>query len=177
LFHLLQKAAVSLTTFLAEIAEHPPLARVPGTAVFMTARHLSMPHALQRNYQLNRVLHERVVLLTIAIEDVPNLTDPERLTIDRLEQGFFRITAKHGFMETPNVPHILALCGGQGLDIDAATSTFFIGRETLIPSNKPDLAPWQEKIFLFLFRNSSSPIQFYSIPPERVMELGAQFEI
>ena len=177
LFHYLQKAAVSLTAFLAGLAEHPPLARVPGTAVFMTARHLSMPHALRMNYAHNRVLHERVALLTIATEDIPYLADAERVAIDSLEQGFFRITARHGFMETPNIPHILALCAAQGLEIDAAAASFFLGRETLIPSDKPDLNPWQEKIFLFLFRNASSPIQFYNIPHERVMELGAQFEV
>jgi len=177
LFHYLQKAAVSLVTFLAGLADNPPLARVPGTAVFMTARHLSMPHALQRNFEHNRVLHERVVLLTIGIEDIPYLADEERIEINILEQGFFRITAQYGFMETPNVPQILALCQDRGLDIDAATASFFIGRETLIASDKPDLGPWQEKIFLFLFRNASSPIQFYSIPPERVVELGGQFEI
>jgi KUP system potassium uptake protein len=177
LFHYLQKAAVSLTGFLAGLAEHPPLARVPGTAVFMTARHLSMPHALQHNFEHNRVLHERVVLLTIEIEDVPYLADAERVEVDALEQGFFRVTAKYGFMETPNVPQILALCQGQGLDIDAASASFFIGRETLIASAKPDLGPVQERLFLFLFRNASSPIQFYSIPPSRVVELGAQFEV
>jgi len=177
LFHYLQKAAISLTRFLADLADHPPLVRVPGTAVFMTARHLSMPHALQMNFEHNRILHERVVLLTIAIEDIPYVADGERVEIDTLEQGFFRITAQYGFMETPDVPQILRLCQAHGLVIDAAKASFFIGRETLIASEKPDLGPVQEKIFLFLFRNASSPIQFYSIPPERVVELGAQFEV
>ena len=80
-------------------------------------------------------------------------------------------------METPNVPQILRLCRLQGLDIDALSASFFIGRETLIPSDKPDLNPWQEKIFLVMFRNASSPIQFFKVPPERVVELGVQFEV
>jgi KUP system potassium uptake protein len=80
-------------------------------------------------------------------------------------------------METPNVPYILDLCEQQGLQIDAQSASFFIGRETLIPSDKPDLNPWQEKIFLLMFRNASSPIQFFKIPTERVVELGVQFEV
>ncbi|MDP2904538.1 MAG: potassium transporter Kup [Methylovulum sp.] len=175
-YHL-QKAAVSLTGFIAGLKVKPPLARIPGTAVYMTSRNLSMPHALQVNYAHNQVLHERIVLLTIATEDVPTIDDDERINIDPLEQGFYRVTARHGFMETPNVPQILRLCRLQGLDIDAFSSSFFIGRETLIPSDKPDLNPWQEKIFLVMFRNASSPIQFFKIPPERVVELGVQFEV
>lgn len=175
-YHL-QKAAVSLTGFIAGLNAHPPLARIPGTAVYMSARNLSMPHALQVNFEHNRVLHERIVLLTISTEDVPTLADDERINIDALEQGFYRVTARHGFMETPNVPQILRLCRLQGLDIDSGSASFFIGRETLIPSDKPDLNPWQEKIFLVMFRNSSSPIQFFKIPPERVVELGVQFEV
>jgi len=175
-YHL-QKAAMSLTKFIDSLSAKPPLARVPGTAVYMSARNLSMPHALQINYAHNQVLHERIVLLTIATEDVPTLLDKERVDIDALAQGFYRVTARHGFMETPNVPKILGLCRLLGLDIDMASASFFIGKETLIPSDKADLNPWQEKIFLFMFRNASSPIQFFKIPPERVVELGVQFEV
>jgi KUP system potassium uptake protein len=175
-YHL-QKAALSLTKFIANLDSNPPIARVPGTAVFMSARNLSMPHALQVNYAHNRVLHERIVLLTIATEDVPILTDPQRIHIDPLDQGFYRVTARYGFMESPNIPQILDLCREKGLDIDSASTSFFIGRETLIPSDKPDLNPWQEKIFLTLSRNASSPIQFFKIPTERVVELGVQFEV
>jgi KUP system potassium uptake protein len=123
------------------------------------------------------VLHERVVLLTISGEDIPFVPDEERIIIENLEQGFFRITARYGFIETPNVLQILSLCHDKGLGIDAKTASFFIGRETLVPSHKPDLSPWQERIFLVMFRNASSPIQFFNIPPGRVVELGAQFEI
>lgn len=177
LTHHLQKASRSLTGFIAQLAEIPPLARIPGTAVYMSARNLSMPHALQVNYAHNHVLHERIVLLTIATEDVPVILDDERIGIDTLEQGFYRVTARHGFMETPNVPKILVLCKKQGLAVDASNASFFIGRETPIPSDKPDLNPWQEKIFLALSRNASSPIQFFKIPADRVVELGVQFEV
>jgi KUP system potassium uptake protein len=173
----LQKSAISLAAFLSDLKEHPALARVPGTAVFMTTRHLSMPHGLQMNFEHNHVLHERVILLTISTEDIPYIPDEEKIAKDILEQGFFRITAKHGFMEIPDVPHILRLCKEDGLDIDAHKSSFFISRETLVPSSKPDLPPWQERVFLVMFRNATSPIQFFNIPPERVLELGAQIEV
>ncbi|MDD5125503.1 KUP/HAK/KT family potassium transporter, partial [Methylovulum sp.] len=175
-FHL-QKAAMSLTGFIANLNAHPPLARVPGTAVYMHARNLSMPNALQVNYAHNQVLHERIVLLTIATEDIPVIADNGRINIDALEQGFYRVTARYGFMETPNVPQIISLCNIQGLEIDSGSASFFIGRETLIPSDKPDLNPLQEKVFLMMFRNASSPIQFFKIPTERVVELGVQFEV
>ena len=177
LTHYLQKSAISLTAFLSDLKDHPALARVPGTAVFMTTRHLSMPYGLQMNFKHNHVLHERVILLTISTQDIPFILDDEKIQIDSLEQGFFRITAQHGFMDIPDVPKILKLCKLHGLDIDAQESSFFISRETLIPSSRPELPPWKERLFLVMFRNATSPIQFFHIPPERVLELGAQFEV
>lgn len=177
LTHCLQKSAVSLSGFLSGLKENPALARVPGTAVFMTTRHISMPHGLQVNYQHNRVIHDRVILLTISTLDIPYIPDIEKIQIDSLEEGFYRITAKHGFMESPHVPQILGLCKLHGLEINVDDTSFFISRETLVPSPKPDLSPWRERLFLVMFRNASSPIQFFSIPPERVVELGAQFEV
>ena len=173
----LQKGSISLTEFIANLTSFPPLARVHGTAVYMTARYLSIPHALQVNFEHNQVLHERIVLLTISTADIPTIPDHERIDIDQMNQGFYRITAHYGFMETPNVPQILSLCKLKNLDINPQSASFFIGRETLIPSNKPDLNPLQEKIFLLMFRNASSPIQYFKVPPERVVELGMQFEI
>jgi KUP system potassium uptake protein len=175
-YHL-QKVAISLTVFIANLTSCPPLARVHGTAVYMSACNLSIPHALQVNFEHNQVLHERIVLLTMSTADIPTIPDQERIAIDQLDQGFYRVTARYGFMETPNVPQILSLCKLKNLDIDQHSASFFIGRETLIPSNKPDLNPLQEKIFLIMFRNASSPIQFFKVPPERVVELGVQFEI
>jgi KUP system potassium uptake protein len=173
----LQKGSISLTEFIANLTSFPPLARVHGTAVYMTARYLSIPHALQVNFEHNQALHERIVLLTISTADIPTIPDQERIDIDQMNQGFYRITAHYGFMETPNVPQILSLCKLKNLDINPQSASFFIGRETLIPSNKPDLNPLQEKIFLLMFINASSPIQYFKVPPERVVELGMQFEI
>jgi KUP system potassium uptake protein len=151
--------------------------RIPGTAVYLTARHISLPIALSRNLEHNKVLHERVILLTMSTEDVPRIFDDECLMIENLEQGFYRVTARFGFMQSPRVPRILRLCGEAGLEIDPETSSFFIGRETLIPSKKPDLNRWEERIFITLFRNASSPIPFFKLPVERVVELGTVVEV
>lgn len=175
-FHL-QKAAVSLTGFIANLPKPPQLMRVPGTAIYMSSRNLSMPHALRLNYEHNHVLHERVILVTISTKDFPYVQETDRIEIDAMEQNFYRVTARYGFMETPNVPEIIDLCRQKNLSIDIANTSFFIGRETLIPSAKPDLNPFQEKIFLTMFRNASSAIQFFQVPAERVVEIGAQFEI
>ncbi|HLF98168.1 MAG TPA: potassium transporter Kup [Methylococcaceae bacterium] len=151
--------------------------RVPGTAVYLTARHVSLPIVLTRNLEHNKVLHERIVLLTMLTEDVPRISDEECLMIETLEQGFYRVTARFGFMQSPRVPRILRLCGEAGLEIDPETSSFFIGRETLIPSKRTDLNRWEETVFITLFRNASSPIPFFRLPVERVMELGTVVEV
>lgn len=137
----------------------------------------NMPHALLLNFAHNRVLHERVVLFTISTADIPVIRDSERLDIKEFKQGFYGVTANYGFMETPNIPSILRLCRLKKLAIEANKTSFFIGKETLVPSEKPDLNTLQEKIFLTLFKNASSAIQFFDIPAERAVEIGAQFEV
>lgn len=174
--HRIQNMAMSLKTFLEDIGRLAPQ-RVSGTAVFLTARHLSMPVTLLQNFEHNKVVHERVVLLTVDIEDVPHIADSGRVQVERLEHGFYRVTARYGFMESPNVPKILRLCRGAGLDIELADTTFFLGRETLMPSDRPDLNPWQEKLFISMFRNASSPIAFFQLPVDRVLELGCVVEV
>jgi KUP system potassium uptake protein len=146
-------------------------------AIFLNSRNLSLPFSLLKNYEHNGVVHERVVLLTILFEDIPYVGDKDRLMIERLEQNFFRVTAKFGFMQSPHVPKALALCATTGLDIDLDSVTFFLGRETLIPSRRPDLKGWREKLFIYLFRNASSPIQFFRLPPRRVFEIGTIVDI
>lgn len=97
--------------------------------------------------------------------------------IEAMEFGFWRVTARFGFMQSPRLPRILRLCGDAGLQIDTETSSFFIGRETLVPSRRPDLGPWEERLFIVLFRNASSPIPYFRLPVERVVELGAVVEM
>ncbi len=177
LTHHLQKAAISLTRFIANLTQIPHLVRVPGTAIYMSSRSLSMPHALRLNFEHNHVLHERVILVTISTTDFPKVPSNERIEIDKLEQNFYRVTARYGFTETPNIPEILKLCRLKNLNIEIDETSFFVGRETLIPSQNPDLNPIQEKLFLTMFKNASSAIQFFEVPAERVVEIGAQFEV
>jgi len=176
LLHRLQADSMSLGSFLDVVTSQSPF-RNPGTAIFLNSRHLSLPFALLKNYEHNGIVHERVILLTIVFEDIPYVPDKDRLMIERLEQNFFRITAKFGFMQTPNVPKALALCAPAGLAIDIDEATFFLGRETVLPTRRPDLTGWQEKLFIYLFRNAASPIQFFKLPPQRVFELGTIVDV
>jgi KUP system potassium uptake protein len=129
------------------------------------------------NFEHNGVVHERVVLLTVQFDDIPYVAKKDRLMVEHLELNFFRITAKFGYMQTPDVPRALELCAPMGLDIDLDEATFFLGRETLIPSKRPDLKGWREKLFIYLFRNASSPIQFFRLPPRRVFEIGTIIDV
>lgn len=167
----IKNMGVSLRTFLENIGQHPP-ARVAGTAVFLTARHLSLPVGLLQNFEHNKIIHDRVILLTVDIGDVPYIPDSERLQVESLEYGFYRVTANYGFMQSPDVPGVLALCATAGLEVDPANVSYFLGRETLMSSMDPALSGWQEKLFIAMFRNASSPIGFFRLPVERVVEIG-----
>ncbi len=167
----LQTESMSLGSFLEQIGEQSPV-RTPGTAIYLNSRHLSLPFALLKNYEHNRVIHERVVLMTILFQDIPYVAEKDRLMVENLEQSFFRVTARYGFKQNPNVPRALAMCARVGLSIDLDESTFFLGRETLIPRRRAKWRGWQEILFISLFRNAASPIQFFRLPPHRVLELG-----
>jgi KUP system potassium uptake protein len=156
--------------------EHAPV-RVPGTAVFMTGNPEGSPPALLHNLKHNKVLHEQVVLLTILPEDVPHVTAEERVEVEPLEQGFVRVIAHYGFMENPSIPDILKKCREQGLQFQLMATSFFLGRETLIPSKKPGMAMWREALFSWMSRNARSATAFFRIPPNRVVELGTQVEL
>ncbi|MDY7225681.1 potassium transporter Kup [Hyalangium rubrum] len=155
---------------------HAPM-RVPGTAVFMTGSPLGTPPALLHNLKHNKVLHEQVVLLTILSEDVPHVPPEEQLEVETLEQGFVRVIARYGFMDNPSVPNILQRCRERGLQFQLMRTSFFLGRETLIPSKKPGMAMWREALFSWMSRNARSATAFFRIPPNRVVELGAQVEL
>lgn len=172
----IEKAAISLKFFLSSIQQSPPL-RVPGTAVFMTSRHISLPFPLLQNFQNNKILHDRVILLTVQVADVPYIGWEERVEIEPLGQGFYRITAHYGFMQQVNIPRVLGLCERQDLKIDLEDTVFFIGRESLLVGPETGMKRWMAKLFLSMFRNASSAVSFYRIPPSRVMELGVWLEI
>lgn len=151
--------------------------RVAGTAVYMTPTPDGVPNALLHNLKHNRVLHERVVLLTVQTEDVPRIFDDERISVEPLAKRFWRVTLRYGFMEKPDVSHALAQTGAQGLPIDMMQTSFFLGRENLVPSIHPRMALWRETLFIALNKLSQSAPDFYRIPADRVIEVGTKVEI
>ncbi len=172
---LLRRGMLPIDLLLADIEDRKTV-RVPGLAVFMTREPEGAPVVLLHHLKHNKVLHEKVVLLSILSEEVPEIAEPDRISVQALSQGFFRITARYGFMETTNVPAILERARDFGLDVKPLDTSYYLGREQLIPSGASPLARWRKKLFVFMSRNSRSATAFYGIPPNRVVELGAQLE-
>jgi KUP system potassium uptake protein len=176
LYQRLSTAELSVEVFLADLTDHPVL-RVPGTSVFMTAKPEGVPRTLLHNLKHNKVLHERVVLLTALSVEIPRVGASERLEVETLGQGFYRIIARFGFMETSNIPRVLRLVAAHGLQFDLMDTTFFLGRENLIPTKKPGMALWREWLFATMSRNALAATAFFGIPPNRVIEVGEQVEL
>jgi KUP system potassium uptake protein len=172
----LRSSSMPLRTLLESFGDHPPL-RVPGTAIFMTGNPEGTPPALLHNLKHNKVLHEQVMLLTIAAEEVPHVPPEDRVEVIKLEEGFVRVIARYGFMENPSIPDILKRGREKGLQFNLMGTSFFLGRETLIPSKKPGMAMWREALFAWMSRNARSATAYFRIPPNRVVELGAQVEL
>jgi len=149
-------------------------ARVPGTAVFMTSNPGGTPLALLQNFTHNRVVHERVILLTVTTVDSARVPERERLTAEKLDNGFVRIQARCGFMEQPNVPAILAAGKIPGLSVDH--TTYFLGREALTAENEPT-SSWRYRLFAFMSRNAAGATAFFNIPADRVLEIGTQIKL
>jgi len=152
-------------------------ARVPGTAVFMTTSMTGVPHALLHNLKHNKVLHERVMLLTVRIEDVPFVRGERRIETKEYGAGFFRIILRYGFMEEIDVPAALAQVKQCGPQFKMMDTSFFLARQTLIASARPGMAIWREKLFAWMLRNAESAMEFFKLPTNRVVELGSQVEI
>ncbi len=151
--------------------------RVPGTAIFMASQTGGVPSALLHNIKHNKVLHDRVVILTVAIDEVPYVNPDERCELTDLGDGFYRAVLHYGFMEETNVPEGLKgmeRCGGE---FDMMQTSFFLSRQTLIPSSKPGMSIWREKIFAWMLRNAATAMEFFRLPTNRVVELGSQVEI
>ncbi|RKG88676.1 potassium transporter Kup [Corallococcus sp. CA049B] len=172
----LRAASLGLKDLLGSFGDHPPL-RVPGTAIFMTGNPEGTPPALLHNLKHNKILHEQVVLLTIIPEEIPHVVAQERVEVEPLEQGFVRVVARYGFMENPSIPDILKRCREKGLQFQLMGTSFFLGRETLIPTKKPGMAVWREALFTWMSRNARSATAYFRIPPNRVVELGSQVEL
>ena len=153
-------------------------ARVPGTAVFMTSARDGVPHALLHNLKHNKVLHERVVLLTVVIEDVPLIPDERRAEVAELGEGFYRVLLRYGFMQETNVPAALNALGTCGGMFKMMNTSFFLARQTLLATRRTaGMALWREKLFAWMLRNAESAMEFFKLPPNRVVELGSQVEI
>jgi KUP system potassium uptake protein len=175
LAEIMHRSSMPLDLLLADIGRKR-VHRVPGTAVFMTSVSDGAPVVLLHHLKHNKVLHAQVVLLSVVSADVPVVDDAERLSVTALEHGFFRVTASYGFMETANVPQILAMSERFGLRARPSDTSYFLGRERLIPTGRSRMVRWRKKLFSFLSRNALSATEFFGIPPNRVVELGAQIE-
>jgi KUP system potassium uptake protein len=168
--------AFPLEDFVAGVAADPPT-RVDGTAVFMTAQPTGTPAALAHNLRYNKILHEHVIVLTASTIPVPYTTPEERLTVQRLGHGVYNARVQYGFMDDPDIPEALMQIKALGVPIDPDDVTYFLGRETIVVSDRPGMAKWREKLFVLMARNAVRATAFFKLPPERVVELGVQVEM
>jgi len=192
LTHILNSGSLPLGLFLQDVAKSKP-PRVPGTAVFMTSTPDGVPVVLLHHLKHNKVLHEQVILMSVTTEDVPEIPEHERLRVEKLDNGFWRIIASYGFMETPNVPDLLREAKRENLRAKSMDTTFYLGRERIIVAGSgpqkagarraapdaglPRMARWRKGIFVVMSRNARSATEFFGIPPNRVVEMGAQVEL
>lgn len=165
--------AIELESFIDALLVSMP-SRVPGTSVFMTSNNERVPNAMLHNLMHNKVLHERVLVVSVQVFDVPYVPEIDRVEIHKLKGDFYRVNVQYGFKDEPDIPGALALCEAQGMAIDMMETSFFLGRATLVPKHGSEMVFWREKLFVFMFRNASSATSFYKIPTNRVVELGTQ---
>jgi len=171
----IREGALPIELLLARAEKMPQ--RVAGTAVFMSIRSDVAPGALLHSMKHYHVLHERMVLMTVLFEGKPFVRSRNRIHVEKLGKGFYEVKVRFGFFETPDVPAALEQARARGLALDVDTSTFFLGRETLVPSSKPTLPRWRIALYMWLASNALSPARFFRLPPNRVVELGAQVAI
>jgi KUP system potassium uptake protein len=168
--------AVPLDDFIEMIGSVRP-ARVPGTAVFMTAQPVGTPPALAHNVRYNKVLHNHVIVLTVSTAQQPHVPADDRVSIEGVGHDLFNVRVQYGFMDDPDVPAALMQARAQGLPLDPDDLTYFLGRETIIVTERRGMAVWREKLFVLMARNAVRPNTFFRLPPERVVELGVQVEM
>ncbi len=167
--------AMDLEDFVAGI--DASIMRVPGTAIFLSPDLRTVPHAMLHSLKHYKALHTRNVLVSVAILDVPQLTESRRVAVHRMANNFWQVKVFYGFMEYPNISEALEWCAEDGLDLDPMDTSYFLGRETLIPKLGSEMCFWREKIFVAMFRNAGSAAAFFALPPNRVVELGTQVEM
>jgi KUP system potassium uptake protein len=168
--------AIPLDGFMSSIADTPP-ARVPGTAVFMTAQPRGIPPALAHNLRYNKILHENVIILMVTTAQTPYVQFEDQVQFEPLGYGLYNLRVQYGFMQDPNVPAALEQARGLGLQMDPEDVTYFLGRETIIVTRREGMAVWRERLFVLMARNAVRATAFFRLPPERVVELGVQVEM
>jgi KUP system potassium uptake protein len=173
---ILSDSSLPMDLFLSDIARRQP-SRVPGTAVFMTSNPTGVPVVLLHHLKHNKVLHQTVVIMSIEGDEIPQVPAEERVTVEVLGDGFYKVVGRYGFMETPDVPALLASVERQGLRARPAETSFYLGRETLLPGGPAKLAVWRKILFIVMARNAQSATAFFNLPPNRVLELGAQIQV
>jgi KUP system potassium uptake protein len=165
-----------LDTFLKGIPDQQPI-RVPGIACYMTSNPSGTPLALMHNLKHNKVLHEYVIVATISTRQIPHVPNNERVDIEPLFNGFYRMKIYYGFMEEPDIPKALEQVEIPNIDFKEKDVTYFLGRETVIASKRPGMAIWREKLFALMSRNATTATAYFCLPSDRVVEIGAQVEI
>jgi KUP system potassium uptake protein len=176
LFERWKADSLPLSMWLARLPQSRTM-RVPGTAVFLTGNQDHVPGALLHNLKHNKVLHERVVFLTVLIEDEPTVPAHARAQVEEPSPGIYRVRLSYGFMESPNVPRALEECRAAGLVLEPMQTSYFLGRETLVPAALPRMSRWRHWLFMVMARNAQSATEFFRIPPDRVVELGVRVAI
>ena len=165
--------AIPLELFIDSIKMSTPT-RVEGAAVFLNRDLTTVPSALLHNLKHNKVLHDQVVIVTVVVEDIPHVDEAYRVRTEVMPFGFYRVELRYGFKDEPDIPRDLALCARDGLMLETMTTTFFIGRESVIPKPNSDMAFWRERLFVAMHRNADSVSRYFKLPPNRVVELGGQ---
>ena len=170
------KGALPIDLFVNDISRKPPH-RVAGSAIFLTANPDGVPNVLLHHLKHNKVLHEKVVLLSLLTLDYPHVGDMDRVIVEELGAGLFRVRGRYGYMETPDVPELLKICAARGLKLKIGETSFYLGRDTLVTHTGRGMQRWRKRLFSLLQRNAQPATAFFHIPPNRVVELGAQIEL
>ncbi|MCK6438558.1 KUP/HAK/KT family potassium transporter, partial [Rivihabitans pingtungensis] len=168
--------SIPVEKFVSRVTDRHPM-RVSGTAIFLTGDLSNIPFTLLHNLKHNKVLHERVVFLSVGTEDRPFVRDSERLLLEDLGKGFYRLQVRYGFKESPNVPRALSDCSRLGLEFDLMETSFFLGHEKLVPGLHSKMHHWRDRLFIWMSRNALSATEFFRIPSNRVVEVGTQVEM
>jgi KUP system potassium uptake protein len=172
----LHKIMPPVHQFIVDLTSNPPT-RINNQAVFLSGTPHTVPVALATNVRHNRIVHNRTVLLHFRVEDIPRVPNLEKIKTEKLGGGFYRIIARYGFMEDPELNNALTLARGQGLDLDMENTSFYLGREKLTTAKNSKMAQWRVIMFIFMSRNAADAGSFFNLPTDKVIEIGVQLEI